>query len=289
MPDGAACKECLMGEVMEGTPQGTMGELGGVKYYLAGIATGDAGRATTSTQVTDETTGPTESATKAIILCYDIFGLSVKNPKLIADALAKATSLPVYVPDYLEGDYVDPAKLHLDETLQSERPRFQRITTVVKMLVSFLVTTGPTFIYRHRAAVTVPIVEKFCTALRAGKGINRLGAVGFCLGGDVTTKLSISDDFINIAVVAHPGPLGLQDFININIPYLLILASEDPLMGKKECEVKKVLEEKKDAEYRKYDGTVHGFAARPQKSDPVVQLAFEAAFQQTVDWFKKHL
>ena len=149
-----------MGEVMEGTPQGTMGELGGVKYYLAGIATGDAGRATTSTQVTDETTGPTESATKAIILCYDIFGLSVKNPKLIADALAKATSLPVYVPDYLEGDYVDPAKLHLDETLQSERPRFQKITTVVKMLVSFLVTTGPTFIYRHRAAVTVPIVEK---------------------------------------------------------------------------------------------------------------------------------
>lgn len=45
-------------------------------------------------------------------------------------------------------------------------------------------------------------------------------------------------------------------------------------MGKKECEVKKVLEEKKDAEYRKYDGTVHGFAARPQKSDPVVQRTF---------------
>ena len=277
----AACKYCVAGEVMDGTPQGTMSELGGIEYYLGGQATSGGA----------EATGAAEGATKAIVFCHDIFGMSVNNPKLIADALTKATSLPVYVPDYLQGDYVDPSKLPLVESPVAHKPLVERVMILAKTLFSFMYHTGPTFIYRHRAAVTVPIVEKvsirfflcslvsteivsiqFCTALR-GQGITRIGAVGYCLGGDVTTKLSINDKFVNAAVVAHPGPLGLKDFTNITIPYSLIFASEDPMMDSKKEEVIRVLEGKKDCEHREYAGTVHGFAARPVKADPVVQRA----------------
>jgi len=36
-------------------------------------------------------------------------------------------------------------------------------------------------------------------------------------------------------------------------------------------------------------GTAHGFAARPNLEIPEVEEAYEKAFQQTVDWFKKTL
>jgi len=36
-------------------------------------------------------------------------------------------------------------------------------------------------------------------------------------------------------------------------------------------------------------GTAHGFAARPNLEVPEVKEAYEKAFQQTVDWFKKTL
>jgi hypothetical protein len=39
----------------------------------------------------------------------------------------------------------------------------------------------------------------------------------------------------------------------------------------------------------KCPGTAHGFAARPNLNVPEVKLAYEEAFEQTVEWFTKTL
>lgn len=41
--------------------------------------------------------------------------------------------------------------------------------------------------------------------------------------------------------------------------------------------------------HSKYVGTCHGFAARPNLSDPEIKAGFEGAFEQGVAWFQKHL
>lgn len=130
---------------MEGTPQGMMSELGGIKYYLSG-------------PTTDVTTD--RESKKAIVLCYDSFGLGINNAELIADELSKATSIPVYVPDYLRGDYADERKMSLIESPIVSKPLLERITAVVKLLVSSIIHVGPMFYYRNRDAVIVPSVEK---------------------------------------------------------------------------------------------------------------------------------
>lgn len=159
--------------------------------------------------------------------------------------------------------------------------------------------------------------------MRQEKGITRIGAVGYCLGGTISAKLATSTKFINVSVTAHPVFVSIEDYANIIIPFCLILAEEDPLISEgKKRKIIAVLGTKEDCELREYEGTVHGFAARPVKSDPAVQReslsiyvfplsiplqsnrqfstdrttdytfvagAFEGAFMQTVDWFIKHL
>jgi len=42
-------------------------------------------------------------------------------------------------------------------------------------------------------------------------------------------------------------------------------------------------------EFKDYKGTAHGFASRPNLNVPEVKLAYDGAFEQTVEWFNKTL
>lgn len=74
----ASCEHCTQGYVLPGDPQGTM--VDGAYFHAA--------------PATDATT-----PSRAIVLLTDIFGLPLKNSKIIADELSRRVGCDVWVPD----------------------------------------------------------------------------------------------------------------------------------------------------------------------------------------------
>jgi hypothetical protein len=97
---------------------------------------------------------------------------------LIADEFASKTGWDVYVPDILQGDHAPLDKIHMDPSVQKGKPLLQRLTTALRTVSSFVFAVGPTFFWRHRMAVTMPLAKKFLLDLRRTKHIKRVGMVG---------------------------------------------------------------------------------------------------------------
>jgi dienelactone hydrolase len=76
-----SCPDCTSGNSLPGSPKGT--EENGV--YLA------------------KGSSQPDTKDKAVIIFTDIFGLSISNPKLIADTIAERTGFDVWVPDLFDG------------------------------------------------------------------------------------------------------------------------------------------------------------------------------------------
>uniref|UniRef100_A0A6N2LPH2 Dienelactone hydrolase domain-containing protein n=1 Tax=Salix viminalis TaxID=40686 RepID=A0A6N2LPH2_SALVM len=52
---------------------------------------------------------------------------------------------------------------------------------------------------------------KSVIATLKSKGVNSIGAAGFCWGGNVAVKLASSSNDIQAAVILHPGPLTIDE------------------------------------------------------------------------------
>ena len=76
----AACEQCTQGYVLQGEPEGTI--VDGAYFHAA---------------------PPSANSTRAVVLLTDIFGLPLKNSKLIADELSKRLECDVWVPDLFAG------------------------------------------------------------------------------------------------------------------------------------------------------------------------------------------
>ncbi|GAA6029101.1 hypothetical protein JCM8097_001595 [Rhodosporidiobolus ruineniae] len=276
------CKHCFEGFRLDGEPTGKMDSLDGVSYYIA--------------------QGKGEDKTKAIVLGTDIFGFGIANPKLMADKFASSTGLTVYVPDLLEGDYIDTS------SLQPTLAMLERQTKTMSLLGKawywaslvwgFGVKIGPSYLKRHDAkSVAAPLLEKFCRALKAEKGIQRIGYAGWCYGGTCGTLLSGADSPLDVVVVAHAGGLTEDNFKAVRKPFALICAEEDfgfDSLRPKAVEILHQLEKNEGVPIAIYGpelhpGTTHGFAARPNLADERVRKAWELSMQETQEWWEKHL
>ncbi|KAG6851967.1 hypothetical protein C0991_004559, partial [Blastosporella zonata] len=72
-----SCPNCTAGELLPGEPSGSISTLGA--YFSP---------------------GSNPSTKSAIVLLTDVFGLPLKNCKIIADHLARETGYDVWIPDY---------------------------------------------------------------------------------------------------------------------------------------------------------------------------------------------
>lgn len=190
----------------------------------------------------------------------DIFGLGVPNPKLNADRIAEATSFPVFVPDLLQGDPapIDRLKATLIEKPFGHLPLLKRLSIWARAVVGMLVYVGPSWVYRHRMGVVVPLATKVspiacplpfpvadseslqvlrrpekgerCQTPRDGR-VRSLDSLllkpadicrnSYCLGGQVTTLLS-STTLLDVIVTAHPGFVAASEFAKTRQPLALL-------------------------------------------------------------------
>lgn len=79
-----SCPNCFKGEILAGEPTGTISDIQGAYYAQS-----------------------SEPSTRAVLLLTDIFGLPLKNSKILADFFAEQLKCDVWVPDLFDG------KLHL--------------------------------------------------------------------------------------------------------------------------------------------------------------------------------
>ncbi|KIK69560.1 hypothetical protein GYMLUDRAFT_33933 [Collybiopsis luxurians FD-317 M1] len=260
----ASCPDCKKGSVLPGEPTGTMVD---GAYFAA---------------------GPEGNTSRAIILLTDIFGLPLVNCKILADRISKRLSCDVWVPDLFNGKPpITVDKLKVPERVGEKLNLFSFLVNALPSLPAF---------FRNRPSVTYPRVENFIKKLQSEKKYHSLGAVGYCYGGNLAVTLA-STDLVDGVVICHPGSLTEQAIRAIKVPSAWACAQED--MSFKPDGIRRraeeILAERKgkdnfvEYEFRDYEGTVHGFAARPNLEYPEVMAGFEGAFEQTVQWFEKTL
>ncbi|KAG6833094.1 hypothetical protein H0H87_011505 [Tephrocybe sp. NHM501043] len=269
-----SCPDCTAGEFLPGEPLGTTSILGA--YFSPGSSSAS---------------GPGEAPTKsAIVLLTDVFGLPLKNCKIIADHLAKETGYDVWIPDYFGGRPILPlSSLKSVGQTGGKTSFFDWIRFYI-----FMIHHLPA-LYHSRTSVSDQRVVDLVTALKQEKKYEKIGSVGYCFGGAALARLGGKDVFQSI-IICHPGPFTLDQAKAIKVPVAWVCAEEDQFFdGDKRSQVEAIFAERKgtenfvDYEFKDYKGTVHGFAIRPNLTNPEVKVAYEGSLDQIKSWFLKTL
>ncbi|KAG5635240.1 hypothetical protein H0H81_011956 [Sphagnurus paluster] len=244
-----SCPDCTAGEFLPGEPTGTLSTLGA--YLAASPSSSQSGH-----------------SKRAIVLLTDVFGLPLKNCKIVADHIAKELSCDVWVPDYFAGWPI--------------------------MKLSQLKAVG-----RTGGKLTwwqwFGFVADFITAIREERKYEKVGAVGYCYGGAAAIRLGTTN-LVESIVVCHPGDFTINQAKAIKVPSSWVCAEEDQFFSKTaRLRVEAVFADRKEAdnfvdyEFKDYKGTVHGFGIRPNLTDPAVKEAYEKSLEQITSWFAKTL
>lgn len=128
-----ACEQCTQGYVLPGEPAGTLVD---TAYF--------------SPAPTQASSSEPEGAKRAIVLLTDIFGLPLKNCKIVADALAQRVGCDVWVPDVFAGS--PPMTVDELEPLLPDRAG-QKVSFWNYLRLVVLIVTRGYRMYGVRAAV----------------------------------------------------------------------------------------------------------------------------------------
>ncbi|CAF1057466.1 unnamed protein product [Adineta steineri] len=225
---------------------------------------------------------------KAIVLLTDVFGLT-KNPRMTADEISEKSGFDVYVPDICNGDPVASSFLSNMPEAPGEK---MSIGAKIGMTAKMVTTFGP-WIIRHRQAITLPIIEKFLKTLRSENGVNRIEVAGYCFGGYYAVLVGEEKyNLVDAVVGCHVSMTSKAQYEQMNVPIAFACAQEDHSFSDAfRAEVEQILARKPEvpSKFLLTEGTVHGFAARPNPDNPVVMKGYTQANDLIAEWAKTHL
>ncbi|KAH8730275.1 dienelactone hydrolase [Phaeosphaeriaceae sp. PMI808] len=240
------CDDCKTGFAWNGTTTGKESTLGERNAYVAG-----------------------DNKDAAVLIIADIFGWKLPNIRLIADHYAKEANVTVYVPDFFDGEVVDPDALSDPEKAKN----FDLIG----------------FIGRHSKDIRWPSVKASAQELK--KQYAKVAAIGFCYGGWAAVRLAADPSLVDAASTAHPSLLDKSEIDAVKVP-LQILAPENDFTFTEELK-KYTLEVLPKTgvqwEYVYFPGLSHGFAARGDPNDKKQKEGLERAKRSAVNFFTEFL
>ncbi|KAJ6584936.1 dienelactone hydrolase endo-1-3,1,4-beta-D-glucanase [Mycena capillaripes] len=264
-----SCPDCFRGSVLEGEPTGVM--IDGAYFASAGT---DA-----------------QPSKRAIILLTDVFGLPLKNSKILADNFALHLNCDVWVPDVFAGH--PPVTTRQLSMLPDRAGVKLGFSDYLKFIWNVL-PSAYSLLIANRPSVMIDRVISFVKKLQEQKKYEKIGTIGYCLGGGLATRVGASTDLFDSIILVHPSPPTNEQVLAIKAPTAWSMPEDD--MGIKPARLKEIealYAERKgkvtfvDYEIKVYKGCAHGFGARPNFAYPDVKEGFEKAFQQAVDWFNK--
>ncbi|KAJ6584935.1 dienelactone hydrolase endo-1-3,1,4-beta-D-glucanase [Mycena capillaripes] len=271
-----SCPDCFKGSVLEGEPTGVISEIDGAYFASAGTSS--------------------EPSKRAIILLTDVFGLPLKNSKILADNFALHLGCDVWVPDVFAGR--PPVTVQQLSMLPDRAGVKLGFFDILKFIRNVLPSAFSLFV-TNRASVVDGRTISFVKKLQEKKKYEKLGTIGYCFGGGIATRVGASTDLFNSIILVHPSPPKNEQLLAIKAPTAWSMPEDD--MGIKQArldEIEALYAGRKgkdtfvDYEIKVYKGLItllpaHGFGARPNFAYPDVKEGFEKAFQQAVDWFNK--
>jgi dienelactone hydrolase len=243
---------------------------------------------------------------RGIIVVYsDVFGLSLPNNKLIADAYAKSGEWLVYLPDFFKGD---PVSLDFADILipvdAAKQSSFSKYGGLLAKAPSFVM-----WLTRHKEGPTNKICMDFLAALRrATPTSQKIGMVGFCWGGRYAIRAGRESNMIEMdgkkvplvdAVAAlHPSNMAYPDDVeNLVVPVTIGWGLEDTSVKiEQKGKVEKIYADDlasgrkvPEMEHTVYKPGRHGFAVRGNPDDPQERACLENSVTQAMDWMARWL
>ncbi|KAJ3676539.1 hypothetical protein LUZ60_003951 [Juncus effusus] len=123
------------------------------------------------------------------------------------------------------------------------------------------------------------------------KGINSVGAAGYCWGAKVAIELANAGE-IQAAVLSHPSFVSVGDIREVKCPIAILGAETDHLSPPELVkQFEETLASKSDVEYfvKIFPGVAHGWAVRYKVDDESAIKNAEEARLDLVHWFTTHL
>lgn len=201
------------------------------------------------------------NATAGLVFVYDIFGFRTPQNRQIADRLADGGFL-VIAPDFFRGKWwsanASEAPAANLSTWMSEVGTWEKVA---------------------------PDVYKAAQYLK-GKGVEKVGIVGFCWGCQIAMAAAADPTFVAVGC-AHPSLPGGGAVLaeKMQAPIIMLPTERDPME-----QVQAVLDKRglgaKSVFTREFNNQVHGFmGARGNYSDPHVAAAAGKGVKMMVEFF----
>ncbi|KAH7185399.1 dienelactone hydrolase family-domain-containing protein [Fusarium flagelliforme] len=199
-------------------------------------------------------------STTGVLLLTDIYGLKLKENKILADRFAKEGYITV-APDLFKGS---PAP--------SDEP-------------SFNVTE---FLAKYPPSVTDPVVAKAIKYIRQELKVKKVAASGYCYGGRYVFRELDKKGGVDVGFTAHPSLLQTDEIQAVAKPVSIAGAAKDDIFPQpRQAETNAILTKiGKPFTSTLYSGTTHGFAVRANASDAQQAFAKDEAFYQAVRFFE---
>ncbi|KAJ3676541.1 hypothetical protein LUZ60_003953 [Juncus effusus] len=199
---------------------------------------------------------------QAVILISDVYGFEAPLLRKIADKVAESGYF-VVVPDFIHGD-----------PFEAEVPSR-----------SFQI-----WFQSHSTDKGFEEAKPVIAALKE-KGINSVGAAGYCWGAKVAIELAKAGE-IQAAVLSHPSFVSVGDIREVKCPIAILGAETDHLSPPELVkQFEETLASKSDVEYfvKIFPGVAHGWAVRYKVDDESAIKNAEEARLDLVHWFTTHL
>ncbi|TVU19286.1 hypothetical protein EJB05_35426, partial [Eragrostis curvula] len=198
----------------------------------------------------------------AVILVSDVYGFEAPNLRKIADKVASSGYF-VVVPDFFHGD-----SFVLEN---AERP-----------LSVWLKSHPPVKAFPKAKAVVAALKEK---------GVDTVGASGYCWGAKVVVELAKSCE-IQAAVLLHPTFVTVDDIKEVKCPISVLGAEIDKISPPELIkQFKKVLSTNSAVSHfvKIFPGVRHGWSVRFRHDDETAVKSAEEALTDMIHWFHTNL
>ncbi|TIA70120.1 hypothetical protein E3P91_03264 [Wallemia ichthyophaga] len=206
-----------------------------------------------------------------VVIIPDIFGWSLTNTRVLADAYAAEAGVRVYVPDFYAGDHAP-----FDKTALKNFDLNQ-------------------FISKHPPREKRDEVEHVAKAIKESSKAHRLAAIGFCWGAPSALYMGRQGGVADGVSFAHPSLVQDDDFSALAKPAMFICAEHDPIFTKEmENKARSIMADKANAQgdnrvystWHTFLGTQHHFATRGDEDDPYTARAMKDAQCLASNFFK---
>ncbi|KAK9244460.1 Alpha/Beta hydrolase protein [Lipomyces tetrasporus] len=265
------CKDCISGTIHKGQPLGTDTEkLFGQSVYIAPVP---------------------EHPKGTIVYITDIFGWTLPNARLLADAYAKEGGFKVLVPDFFPFQPIPVSSIDAFAPVnEASAPSF--LSGLSQKLTAFPGLIW--FLYRTRPSVSVKLMAKFLEDLKASEPDTPIFTVGFCWGGRYSLIMGtdkVKKGTVSAVAAMHPSLMSIpSDIQNTIVPVSVGAGTNDDLTSV--AFMKKLeglyCEQGVELDIKTYEDMIHGFAVRGNTEKEDVAKAMEDAKKQVLEWFTKH-